>query len=165
MRKANTNSIIIHFQSFPISAVAQVSCGPSHSLEHKILHFFLRWLSIGHRCLRGRCPFHHHIPTFRWALTIKRFCDYLRLAHDFIVFLLIVLQLTRTNASPEVTEFRITHLGHVHVSINGLGPLGWILSGLSTFIVNIIKPTIANAINQPLKQAIANELSKVHFPL
>ena len=74
MRKANTNSIIIHFQSFPISAVAQVSCGPSHSLEHKILHFFLRWLSIGHRCLRGRCPFHHHIPTFRWALTIKRFC-------------------------------------------------------------------------------------------
>jgi len=78
---------------------------------------------------------------------------------------IVAKQLTRTNASPEVTEFRITHLGHVHVSINGLGPLGWILSGLSTFIVNIIKPTIANAINQPLKQAIANELSKVHFLL
>jgi len=67
-------------------------------------------------------------------------------------------------AHPDLFDFHIEHIGGISVHIGGLGPLGWIVGGLTSFIANILKGVIANAINAPIRNAIRNELSKVTIP-
>ena len=61
-------------------------------------------------------------------------------------------------------DFKIEHISGIKVHVGGLGPLGWILGGLTTFIVNILKDVIANAVNAPIRNVIRNELRKVKIP-
>ena len=70
----------------------------------------------------------------------------------------------KPDAHPDLFDFRIEHISGVSVKIDGLGPLGWILGGLTSFIANILKDVIADAINAPIKNVIRNELRKVSIP-
>jgi len=73
-------------------------------------------------------------------------------------------QALRPDAHPDLFDFKIEQISGIHVKINGLGPLGWILGGLTSFIANILKDVIANAVNTPIKNVIRNELKKVQIP-
>jgi len=73
-------------------------------------------------------------------------------------------QALKPDAHPDLFDFRIEHISGVSVKIDGLGPLGWILGGLTSFIANILKDVIADAINAPIKNVIRNELRKVSIP-
>jgi len=75
-----------------------------------------------------------------------------------------VKQAFSPDAHPELFDFKIEHISGIKVKIDGLGPLGWILGGLTTFIANILKDVIANAVNSPIRNVIRNELQKVKIP-
>merc|ERR1712228_54831 len=75
-----------------------------------------------------------------------------------------VKQALRPDAHPDLFDFKIEHISGISVRINGLGPLGWILGGLTSFIANILKGVIANAINAPIKNVIRKELKNVKIP-
>ena len=68
------------------------------------------------------------------------------------------------DAHPDLFDFKIEHISGIKVKIDGLGPLGWILGGLTSFIANILKDVIANAVNSPIRNVIRNELQKVKIP-
>jgi len=75
-----------------------------------------------------------------------------------------VKQALNPDAHPDLFDFKIEHISGIKVKIDGLGPLGWILGGLTSFIANILKDVIANAVNSPIRNVIRNELQKVKIP-
>merc|ERR1712142_1319249 len=75
-----------------------------------------------------------------------------------------IKQALKPDAHPELIDFKIEHISGIKVHVGGLGPLGWILGGLTTFIVNILKDVIANAVDAPIRNVIRNELRKVKIP-
>lgn len=74
-------------------------------------------------------------------------------------------QAMRPDAHPDLFDFAIDGMGSIGVTIDGLGPLGWILGGLTSFIANVLKGVIVNAINTPIKNAIRGALGGVTIPI
>jgi len=60
----------------------------------------------------------------------------------------------------QLTNFAITHVGHIDVDISGLGPLDWILELLVDFVDAFLKDWIVGLVEGPLKDLIQDLLDK-----
>merc|ERR1712198_45219 len=62
-------------------------------------------------------------------------------------------------------HFDITHIGKVELHFNGLGPLDWIINPLGSWIINLVKHKIADAVEGPLKKLIQSKMENVDIPI
>merc|ERR1711970_21012 len=65
-----------------------------------------------------------------------------------------VRQALKSGAHPDLRVFAIEQVNGIGVRIDGLGPLGWIVGGLTQLIGNHLKGPISNALNAPIKNLI-----------
>eukprot|EP00091_Calanus_sinicus_P004557 TRINITY_DN1489_c0_g1_i12.p1 TRINITY_DN1489_c0_g1~~TRINITY_DN1489_c0_g1_i12.p1 ORF type:complete len:103 (-),score=29.34 TRINITY_DN1489_c0_g1_i12:91-399(-) len=60
----------------------------------------------------------------------------------------------------QLTDFKISHLGHISVDVSGLGPLDWILEILVDFVDTFLKDWIVSLVEGPLKDLIQGLLDE-----
>ena len=60
----------------------------------------------------------------------------------------------------QLTNFAITHVGHIDVDISGLGPLDWILELLVDFVDSFLKDWIVGLVEGPLRDLIQDLLDQ-----
>jgi len=63
-----------------------------------------------------------------------------------------------------VTRFEITNVGHIDVSVSGLGPLDWILGKLVGAIADTIKGFIIPLIEGPIRDILQNIINGMMPP-
>merc|ERR1712212_1044736 len=54
----------------------------------------------------------------------------------------------------QLTNFQISHVGHIDIDVSGLGPLDWILELLVDFVDTFLKDWIVSLVEGPLKDLI-----------
>merc|ERR1712210_309885 len=54
----------------------------------------------------------------------------------------------------QLTNFAISHVGHIDIDVSGLGPLDWILELLVDFVDTFLKDWIVSLVEGPLKDLI-----------
>jgi len=64
----------------------------------------------------------------------------------------------------QISRFEITDIGHIDVSVDGLGPLGWILGTLVGGIADTIKGFIIPFIEGPIKDILQNIINGMMPP-
>merc|ERR1712176_165443 len=80
---------------------------------------------------------------------------------DIQIYLAANMDVGDLNSGLQLTDFHISHVGHINVNISGLGPLDWILELLVDFIDAFLKDWIIGMLEGPLKdliQSILNDL-------
>merc|ERR1712172_200771 len=59
----------------------------------------------------------------------------------------------------QLTNFHISHVGHIDIDVSGLGPLDWILELLVDFVDTFLKDWIVSLVEGPLKELIQQILN------
>merc|ERR1712223_252339 len=60
----------------------------------------------------------------------------------------------------QLTNFAISHVGHIDIDVSGLGPLDWILELLVDFVDTFLKDWIVSLVEGPLKDLIQQLLDE-----
>ncbi|KAG1670322.1 hypothetical protein GQR58_017027 [Nymphon striatum] len=66
-------------------------------------------------------------------------------------------------AKPYLEEIDIREIGKFKSKVKGLGPLGWALSKVTSFLANILKKVIANKIEGPIEKLIRKNLHHINL--
>merc|ERR1712236_168191 len=78
---------------------------------------------------------------------------------DIQIFLDAQMDLT-AGSGLKLTDFQISHLGHINVDVSGLGPLDWILEILVDFVDTFLKDWLVDLVEGPLKDLIQSLLDE-----
>ncbi|XP_013789649.1 uncharacterized protein LOC106473512 [Limulus polyphemus] len=115
-------------------------------------------VSLGFRNLSGSYKWHKKLPllSLDGAIDIK------------VDDLQIVAKISQSPSDSilRLTMFDIVRLEGVKIHITGLGPLSWLFSKLSTFLVRIFRSFVANYVEGPIQKVIRHiiEKTKPIFP-
>merc|ERR1712200_65241 len=74
-----------------------------------------------------------------------------------------IKQFPQPDKFPELVDFQIESIDGVKVKFYGLGPLGWILGGLTTAVVRVLKGVVSFALNTVVKTVISGKLKDIDF--
>ncbi|XP_076367745.1 mite allergen Der f 7-like [Tachypleus tridentatus] len=70
-----------------------------------------------------------------------------------------------TDKDSVLQSFELSEITGIEVRIGGLGLLNWIFNLISNLVVKILKKSITTVIERQLRNAIANEITKIKFPV